>query len=278
MTKKKYVALARVSSREQEREGFSLEVQEESLERYAKQHGGTIVKLFRIAETATKPEERRTFKEFLAYARKNARELTGLLFMKVDRAARNLFDYVDLERLESECGLEVVYVTQPTENTPAGRMLRGTLANMASFIPSSSPSTFVVGWNGEFRRGFSQQVPYGYRNVRIDSRSVVEIDANDAPKVRRIHDLYAYEGHTLDSLIDALRTEGIEYTAACPVSRAARCTRSSRPVIPRRSAISGSVVCRHPRTDYRPPDLGPKSGPVGREDSIGRTSSRTPAS
>ena len=31
---KKYVALARVSSREQEREGFSLDVQEEALQRY----------------------------------------------------------------------------------------------------------------------------------------------------------------------------------------------------------------------------------------------------
>ena len=35
---KRYVALARVSSREQEREGFSLEVQEEALSKYATQH------------------------------------------------------------------------------------------------------------------------------------------------------------------------------------------------------------------------------------------------
>jgi DNA invertase Pin-like site-specific DNA recombinase len=54
---KQFIALARVSSREQEREGFSLEVQEDALLRYAEQHGGVISKLFRIAETATKPEE-----------------------------------------------------------------------------------------------------------------------------------------------------------------------------------------------------------------------------
>ena len=69
---------------------------------------GTIVKLFRIAETATKHDERRAFKELLAYAKKHADELTGLLFYKVDRAARNLFDYVELERLESEHGLEFI--------------------------------------------------------------------------------------------------------------------------------------------------------------------------
>lgn len=130
---KQYLALARVSSREQEREGFSLEVQEEALARHAAAKGGEIAKLFRIAETATKPDERRAFRELLAYAKKNAERLSGLLFFKVDRAARNLFDYVELERLEAEYGLTVEYITQPTENTPAGRMMRRTLANMASF-------------------------------------------------------------------------------------------------------------------------------------------------
>ncbi len=131
---KQYLALARVSSREQEREGFSLEVQETAIERYAADNQGKITKLFRIAETATKPDERRAFKELLAYAKKNADELDAVLFFKVDRAARNLFDYVELERLEADYDLKVVYITQPTENTPAGRMMRRTLANMASFI------------------------------------------------------------------------------------------------------------------------------------------------
>lgn len=51
---KQFVALARVSSREQEREGFSLEVQEDALKRYAETHDGKIVKFFKIAETDRK--------------------------------------------------------------------------------------------------------------------------------------------------------------------------------------------------------------------------------
>jgi len=50
--------VARVSTREQEREGFSVEVQEDAFDRYAKQHDDEIARLFRIAETATKPQER----------------------------------------------------------------------------------------------------------------------------------------------------------------------------------------------------------------------------
>ena len=108
---KQYLALARVSSREQEREGFSLDVQEEALLRYAQQRDGTIAKLFRIAETATKPQERKVFKEMLAYARKRADSLSGVLVYKIDRAARNLFDYVELERLEVDCDLELISVS-----------------------------------------------------------------------------------------------------------------------------------------------------------------------
>lgn len=62
-----------------------------------------------------------------------------MLFFEVDRAARNLFGDVELERLEVEHGLKVVYVTQPTENTPADRMMRRTLANRASFYTEQQP-------------------------------------------------------------------------------------------------------------------------------------------
>ncbi len=37
---KNFVALARVSSREQEREGFSLDVQEDALHKHAERDGG----------------------------------------------------------------------------------------------------------------------------------------------------------------------------------------------------------------------------------------------
>jgi DNA invertase Pin-like site-specific DNA recombinase len=239
-TTQRFVALARVSSREQQREGFSLEVQEEALQRYASQHDGRIVKLFRIAETATKPDERRAFRELLAYARKNATTLSGLLFFKVDRAARNLFDYVELERLEADHDLKVIYITQPTENTPAGRMMRRTLANMASFYTEQQSLDVQDGLERRVQNGlFPNKSPYGYRNVRVDGRSVVEVDPVNGPKVRKIFELYAYHGRTLDSLKTALAEAGIEYTSTC-----AAFTRSKLYAILRDRAYLGEVRFR----------------------------------
>lgn len=218
---KQFVALARVSSREQEREGFSLEVQEEALKRYATQAGGEIVKLFRIAETASKKDERKTYRELIAYAKKNAAFLDGLLFYKVDRAARNLFDYVELERLESEYDLPFISVSQPTENTPAGRMMRRTLANMASYYTEQQSVDVREGLARRVQEGwFVTRGPYGYRNVRKDGRGIVEIDPEAAANVKRIFHLYAFENVTLDGLVERLHAEG-------------RVFRSSQPKFPR---------------------------------------------
>ncbi|MGE3239522.1 MAG: recombinase family protein [Pirellulales bacterium] len=214
---KNFVALARVSSREQEREGFSLEIQEDALNRYAEKHGGTVVRLFKIAETASKRDERKTFKEMVAFAKKNSATLDGLLFYKVDRAARNLIDYVELERLESEYGVPFISVSQPTENNPAGRMMRRTLANMASFFTEQMAVDISQGINRRVQAGwFPGKASYGYRNVRSNGRRIVEIDLPAAANVRRIFQLYAYENQTLEGVVARLHAEGASYRPSTP--------------------------------------------------------------
>lgn len=108
---KKFVAFARVSSREQQREGFSLDVQEEALKRYAKQHDGEILKFTRVAETASDETARRHFNETIEYTIENAALLDGILFYKVDRAIRNTHDLCKLEVIEHRHGVLVEFTS-----------------------------------------------------------------------------------------------------------------------------------------------------------------------
>ena len=214
---KRFLALARVSSREQEREGFSLDVQEDALKREAERQGGTIIKFWRIAETASKKDSRKTFKELIAYAKKHASEIDGILFYKIDRAARNLFDYVELERLESEFGVPFFSVTQPTESSPAGRMMRRTLANMASFYTEQQSLDVKEGVKRRVEEGlFPQKAPYGYRNIRVDGRGLVEVHPVHGPTITKVFEMFAYGQLTGDQLRDRLYQEGIHYKDSCP--------------------------------------------------------------
>jgi DNA invertase Pin-like site-specific DNA recombinase len=111
---KRYIALARVSSRAQEAEGYSLDAQADALRAYATKDGGDVVRLWRIAETASKADRRVSFKEILAYAKANAQKLDGLLVYKVDRAVRNMADYGQLLDLEVSHGVPLIAIGQPT--------------------------------------------------------------------------------------------------------------------------------------------------------------------
>ena len=214
---KRFVALARVSSREQEREGFSLEIQEDALKKYAENNGGTIVKLFKVAETASKRDERKTFKEMIAYVKKHSLEIDALLFYKVDRAARNLFDYVELERLESEYHVPFISISQQTENNPAGRMMRRTLANMASFFTEQMAVDISQGINRRVQEGlFPGKAPYGFQHIRVNGRRLIETNPTEATNVRRMFQLYAYGNCTLEGVVNQFKKDGVIYRESKP--------------------------------------------------------------
>lgn len=217
MAKKQFIALARVSSREQEREGFSLDIQVDALHAEAERRNGKIVKLWRIAETASKQDERTTFKQLIAFAKKHAADLDGILFYKIDRAARNLFDYVELERLESEFHVPFFSVTQPTENTPSGRMQRRMLASMASYYTEQQSVDVREGIKRRVESGlFPQKAPYGYRNVRVDKRGLIEEHPDNGPKVKSVFGLCAAEQLSLDQVQQRLYDEGVFFSDSRP--------------------------------------------------------------
>jgi DNA invertase Pin-like site-specific DNA recombinase len=153
----------------------------------------------------------------VAYAKKHCAELDGLLFYKVDRAARNLFDYVELERLESEYDVPFISVSQPTDNNPAGRMMRRTLANMASFFTEQMAVDISQGIARRVQTGwFVGRAPYGYRNIRQAGRRIIEEDPRSAANVRRMYHLYAYENLTLEGVARRLTEEGAIFTESVP--------------------------------------------------------------
>jgi site-specific DNA recombinase len=213
---KLFAAWARVSSARQKKEGFSLEDQEARLTEFAGRLGGSLDRLFKIAETATRSEQRKTFQEFTAYVKKNAKRLSGMLFVKVDRAARNIRDWADLEELAEATNVPLLFPDQPSGETPAGRMQRRMSAIFASYQTDQQAVDIRAGHKRRIENGLPLGRQFGLRLVRVNGRSIVEHDPLNAPKVKRIFELFAYQPLTLETLIDALARQGIIYTDRSP--------------------------------------------------------------
>src|SRR5581483_4769515 len=86
----KSLIYARVSSREQEETGYSLDSQEKLLKEYADKKGYPVAKVFRISESASGKQIRKTFNEMLQYAERYGIKI--ILCEKIDRLTRNLKD------------------------------------------------------------------------------------------------------------------------------------------------------------------------------------------
>jgi|SRR3990167_4176959 len=89
------VLWARVSTKEQSEEGYSLDAQVKMLREYASKDNIRILKEFIIPESASGKQERKKFQEMLQYLRENPK-IQHILFEKVDRATRNFKDSVKL--------------------------------------------------------------------------------------------------------------------------------------------------------------------------------------
>src|SRR3989344_9505735 len=86
----KSVIYARVSSKEQEDTGYSLAAQEKLLQDYAGSRNLEVSKAYRISESASGKQIRKTFIEMLDYA--NSKKINVILCEKIDRLTRNLKD------------------------------------------------------------------------------------------------------------------------------------------------------------------------------------------
>ena len=153
----------------------------------------------------------------IRFAKRNADKFDGILFYKIDRAARNFKDFVELEELESKYGLPFIAITQPVQNTPTGRMLRRTLATMAAFTTAQQSLDVQEGIARRVAEGwFPSNLPYGYRTIRPDKRSFVETHPENARKVKRIFDLRANHNLLVNDTVKRLANDDLFYTDSKP--------------------------------------------------------------
>lgn len=97
----KAVYFARVSTREQAEEGYSLSAQEKLLRDYAEKQKFPIVKKFSVPESARGKQERKLFNTLLEYISKH-NNVKIVICEKVDRITRNFKDAVKLQDWLSE--------------------------------------------------------------------------------------------------------------------------------------------------------------------------------
>jgi DNA invertase Pin-like site-specific DNA recombinase len=131
---------ARVSSRDQEREGFSIPAQLDLLRSYSAGRGFRIAQEFVDVETA-KQAGRAAFVEMVSFAKKH-RGRFAILVEKTDRLYRNLRDWVTMDELDVEIHLVKENVVLSPESRSHEKFMHGIKVLMAkNYIDNLSEET-----------------------------------------------------------------------------------------------------------------------------------------
>jgi site-specific DNA recombinase len=188
MERKQAVIYARVSSKEQEKEGFSIPAQLKLLHEYAIEQGFCVVKEFIDVETA-KTAGRSQFGEMVKFLQAN-RGAKDILVEKTDRLYRNFKDYVALEDLDLVVHLVKESEVLSKDSRSHTKFIHGIKVLMAkNYIDNLSEET-KKGMREKAEQGhYPSFAPLGYQNNRETKR--IELDPEVAPLIRKLFEWYA---------------------------------------------------------------------------------------
>jgi DNA invertase Pin-like site-specific DNA recombinase len=227
------VIYARVSSKEQQEEGYSLPAQRKLVLEDAKKSGVRVVAEFEDVESAKRPG-RGGFEKMLAFLRKNP--TVGHIFVeKTDRLYRNTTDRVKIEEL----GRVVHFVKEGKVLGPESRSSEKFIHD----IQVAMAKNYSDNLSEETRKGMLEKAsqglypsyaPLGYVNDREHGGMV--IDWERGPLIRRLFEEYAGGLFTLKMVRQLSVDIGLR-------TRKGRClTRSSIGVILKNPVYIGDFV------------------------------------
>ncbi len=218
---KQAVLYARVSSKEQEKEGFSIPAQLKLLKSYAAAEGLAIVAEYVDVETA-KQSGRAAFGEMVAFLEANP-AVRILLVEKTDRLYRNLKDWVTIDDLEVEIHLVKEGEVLSDVSRSSEKFMHGIKVLMAKNYIDNLSEEARKGMQEKAEQGiWPTKAPLGYRNVAgADGKRIILSDPASAPLVARVFEWYATGQLSLKELARKAKAEGLVYPKsgnAVPVS------------------------------------------------------------
>ncbi|MFN2489628.1 MAG: recombinase family protein [Actinomycetota bacterium] len=207
------VAYLRVSSREQAEHGLGLEVQEQTIRKWARAEGHRIVTVATDAGVSGSNglDARDGLPEAFATVKDGRAE--GLVVARLDRLARDL---IVQETLLAELGRlgAAVFTTSPAEQEfleddpadPSRKLIRQLLGAVAEYERSVTVLRLKAGRRRKAERGeyYGAPPPLGWR---VMAGELVP-DPDEQVTVRRIHELRG-QGVSLRDIATALEAEGV---------------------------------------------------------------------
>lgn len=214
------VIYCRVSDPKQEK-NLSLPTQEKACREYCAREGYTVaddqvfIERGHDAKTTNRPE----FLAMLDYCRTQKGRVHAVIVYALTRFSRNSVDHHTIAALLRGLGISLRSVTEPIDDTPAGKFMEGVVAAVAQFDNDVRSQRVTVGMKAAVQAGrWPWVAPLGYVNSRDRSRPSLALDLVRAPLIRQAFELRA-AGRTVAQILRTLRAGGLTTRKGRPLAK-----------------------------------------------------------
>lgn len=212
-TTTKAIIYCRVSSKEQEETGYSLDAQEKLLKDYAKSKGFTVEKIYRISESASSDKQRKIFSEMLTLLRKRGNNT--LLCEKTDRLTRTRRDAVIIDDWVKENTDRCVHFVKENfildKNSRANeKFIWGIKVEVAQYYTNNLSEEVKKGQKEKIAQGhYPSKPPFGYVTRQEKGKNIHVPDRQIAPLIQKMFELYASGNYSLSRLESEMYDVGL---------------------------------------------------------------------
>lgn len=208
------VILARVSSKAQEDEGYSLDSQLKLLRDYCDKNGLLVVKEFKIAETASKQYGRKVFHEMLAYIEHES--VYHLAVEKTDRFTRNFRDAVAIDDWLEKDERRRLHAVK--ENLTLHKNAKSDVKFMwnihisvAKKYADNLREESMKGWSEKLAQGWSPgPPPPGYKTAIENGKRIHVPDPDTKGLIVEAYRKYLEPGQSIKSMVQEVKRLGIK--------------------------------------------------------------------
>lgn len=217
------VILARVSSKSQEDEGYSLDSQLKLLTSYCEIKNLDVVKVFKIAETASKEQSRKVFQELLAYLTEN--NVYHLTVEKTDRFTRNFRDAVAIDDWLEHDDCRFLHAVKENlllhKNAKSDvKFMWNIHLSVAKKYTDNLREEAMKGWAEKLAQGWLPSVPPpGYMTVSMHGKRIHIPDPKTKQLILRAFKLYLDPSQSIASVAIEMAKMGIRTRQGRPYAK-----------------------------------------------------------
>lgn len=206
----KAVIYCRVSTKEQVNNN-SLPTQEKECRLWCERNGYAVDRVFiEAGESAKTVKNRPEFLDLLAYCRIHKKSLRVLVVHSISRFARDPADHHAIRGFLLGLGITLRSVTEPTDDTPEGRLVEDIVAGMAAYDNRSKARRTRTAMATALEAGrWTFVAPVGYLNARSRTGPSLLGDPERGPLIKQAFEAFASGCRTRHEILAQITALGL---------------------------------------------------------------------